>query len=64
MGLILFNPGHLHDLMGTLDRLDIRENVFSDRVVGYWNELSGEVVELLFLEVFRKCVYVPLRDVV
>jgi len=50
--------------MGTLDRLDIRENVFSDRVVGYWNELSGEVVELLFLEVFRKCVYVPLRDVV
>lgn len=43
--------------------LDIRNSLFSNREVRLWNRLSGEVVESLFLEVFKKWVDVTVRDV-
>jgi len=44
-------------------RVDIRKNFFSG-VIRHWNRLPGELVDLLFLEAFKKCIAVILRDTV
>jgi len=44
--------------------LDIRKNVFPERVVRPWTRLPRAVVESPFLEEFKTCVAVALGDMV
>jgi len=45
-------------------RLDIRKNVFTERVVKHWNRLPGEVGWSPSLEGFKKPVDMALQDMV
>jgi len=45
-------------------RVDIRRNLFSERVAMHWKRLPGDLMESLSLEIFMKKGVVTLMDMV
>ena len=44
-------------------RLDIRNNLFSEKMMMHWHRLPRKVVESLSLEEFKKCLDAVLREI-